>query len=330
MGAKPAGLPQRVQQVDTVPAGIRSILDPNDLTVEEVPVSGLLPADSPRLGGEDLRHVELLAESGSALPPILVHRPSMRVIDGMHRLRVARLREDETIAVRFFDGSEEFSFVLSVAANIAHGLPLSLADRRAAALRIVKSHPDWSDRAIAAAAGLAAKTVKGIRQCATAELPQSHTRLGRDGRVRPVSAAEGRRVAREIFASRPEVSLREAARIAGISTGTARDVRMRMSNGSPQVPCPRSTSDNAPARSAKDSSSILQVLRRDPSLRLSDAGRRLLQWLHRKSMDPRGWRDLTTVVPGHCVGVVAELARACADEWQRFADELEQRGDAPR
>ncbi|UOX90690.1 ParB/RepB/Spo0J family partition protein [Amycolatopsis sp. FBCC-B4732] len=292
-------------------------------------MSRLFPADSPRLGGEDLRHVELLAESGGPLPPILVHRSSMRVIDGMHRLRVAQLRGDQTIAVRFFDGSDDFAFVLSVAANIAHGLPLSLVDRRAAARRIVTSRPDWSDRAIAAATGLAAKTVKGIRQSATADLPQSNTRLGRDGRMRPVSAAEGRRVAGEIFAARPDVSLREVARIAGISTGTARDVRIRLSNGGSPVPGPPARPDQGPARSEKDSASILRALRTDPSLRHSNAGRLLLRWLHRKAVDRHGWRDLTSMVPGHCVGVVAELARACAHEWGRFADELEQRDDAP-
>ena len=64
-----------------------------------VPVSSLLSGDSPRLAGENLEHVQLLAVV-QGLPPILVHRSTMRVIDGMHRLRAAKLRGDETIAVR--------------------------------------------------------------------------------------------------------------------------------------------------------------------------------------------------------------------------------------
>jgi hypothetical protein len=35
------------------------------------------------------------------LPPILVHRATNRIIDGMHRLEAAKLRGDETISVRF-------------------------------------------------------------------------------------------------------------------------------------------------------------------------------------------------------------------------------------
>src|SRR5947199_10633529 len=60
-----------------------------------LPVSSLLPGDSPRVAGENPEHVQLLAAARN-LPPILVHRSTMRVIDGMHRLRAARLRGDET------------------------------------------------------------------------------------------------------------------------------------------------------------------------------------------------------------------------------------------
>src|SRR2546421_3267487 len=66
-----------------------------------VPVRSLLPADSPRLNGEDAEHIRVLAAVEAKLPPILVHRASMRVIDGMHRLGAARLRNEETIDVQF-------------------------------------------------------------------------------------------------------------------------------------------------------------------------------------------------------------------------------------
>ncbi|WP_214415751.1 ParB/RepB/Spo0J family partition protein [Sphaerisporangium fuscum] len=116
-----------------------------------VAVSDLLPADSPRLEGENPDHVRLLAESEEEFPPIVVHRPTMRVVDGMHRLRAAVLRGAERVRVLFIDGVDEADlFVLAVEANIAHGLPLTLADRRAAAARIVASKPQFSDRAIAA------------------------------------------------------------------------------------------------------------------------------------------------------------------------------------
>ncbi|RQX33168.1 hypothetical protein DLJ57_19775, partial [Micromonospora chalcea] len=130
---------------------------------ETVPVSALLPGDSPRLAGENVEHIRLLAAMHD-LPPILVQRGTMRVIDGMHRLRAAKLRGDETVRVTFFDGDDAAAFLLSVDANIKHGLPLSRADREAAATRILRLYPQWSDRAVAAAAGLSPTTVSGIRR----------------------------------------------------------------------------------------------------------------------------------------------------------------------
>src|ERR1039457_6828415 len=56
-----------------------------------VPVIALLPGDSPRLEGEDKAHIARLAEAEGPLPPVLVERRSMRVIDGMHRLMAALL-----------------------------------------------------------------------------------------------------------------------------------------------------------------------------------------------------------------------------------------------
>src|SRR5216683_6312208 len=62
-----------------------------------IPVRSLRPGVSPRLEGEDRAHVARLAETESPLPPILVDRCSMRVIDGMHRLMAASLGGRETI-----------------------------------------------------------------------------------------------------------------------------------------------------------------------------------------------------------------------------------------
>src|SRR5579859_6840630 len=132
--------------------------------MEAIPVLSLRPADSPRLNGEDRAHIVRLAESETSLPPILVDRRTMRVIDGMHRLMAASLQGRDTIEVIFFDGSEADVFLRAVEENVAHGLPLSLADRRAAAERIITSHPHMSDRAIGQTTGLAAKTVAAVRK----------------------------------------------------------------------------------------------------------------------------------------------------------------------
>ncbi len=145
-----------------------------------------------RVLGEDHAHARLLAWTPQDLPPILVHRSSMTVIDGMHRVMAARLRGDKAIAAHFFEGGDSEAFVAAVRANIEHGKPLSLADREQAAERIMLLHPDWSDRAIGETCALSPKTVAGVRRRATAESPQLPARTGKDGRARPLDPAPGR------------------------------------------------------------------------------------------------------------------------------------------
>ena len=191
---------------------------------------------SPRLNGEDRAHIARLAETDAPLPPILVHRRTMRVIDGMHRLMAASLQGRGMIDVEFFDGSEADVFLRAVQENIAHGLPLTQADRRAAAKRIIATHPHMSDRAIGHVAGLAAKTVAAMRKRSTEDPAQSNARVGRDGRVRPLDSSEARRRAAELLTGQPESSLRDVARAAGISPATVLDVRKRLERGESPVP----------------------------------------------------------------------------------------------
>lgn len=285
--------------------------------VVTVLVDVLKPADSPRLQGENHSHALALAESGVEFPPILVHRGTMRVIDGMHRLFASRLRGRETIAVRFFDGDERDVFMLAVKANIEHGLPLSLSDRKAAAGRIVRSHPQYSDRAIAEISGISARTVAIIRECTTAGSEQLHTRVGRDGRVRPANPAAGRQVVSQLLSSRPHASLRAIAREAGVSPGTVRKVREQLTRGSdPPNPAVRKAAD-APTVE-KGGVETLQQLRRDPSLRSSQDGRLLLHLLAVLSVDAKRWEQLARTVPGHHRDTVAAAANRSAEVWRNF------------
>jgi len=200
-----------------------------------VAVNSLRMADSPRLNGESGEHVRVLADSPGPLPPILVHRPSMQIIDGMHRLHAAVMRGEDTIPARFVDCEDRDIFVIAVQANTAHGLPLSLAERKRAAARIIGLHPHWSDRVIALAAGLSPKTVAALRRPATEDIPQLRARTGRDGRVRPLSSAAGRRTAAGLLKDNPGAPLQQVADAAGISPGTARDVRDRLARGQDPV-----------------------------------------------------------------------------------------------
>jgi len=306
-----------------------------------VSVSSVRPGDTPRLSGEDAAHARTLAQVEGPLPPIVVHRATMQVIDGMHRLQAARLRGEPEIAVRFFDGDEDAAFVLGVECNMAHGLPLTLPDRVAAAAKIVVANPLWSDRAVAEATGLAAVTVAGIRERSTGHCERLHERMGKDGRVRPLNTAHGRRLAGALIVENPDASLREIARQAGLSPATVQDVRERLKRGEDPVPprvrnaerSPRRrrTADLGPVPPATHGGrgarglpgSILDNLRSDPSVRYNESGRALLGWLARYAGGIEQWREVLYPVPPHCAAVLAELARGCAAEWSSLAKQLE-------
>ncbi|GAA3199797.1 ParB N-terminal domain-containing protein [Dactylosporangium siamense] len=303
---------------------------------EWLPVRALLPADSPRHAGEDLQHMRMLARIDAELPAIIVHRSTMRVIDGMHRLGAAQLRGEQMVRVRFFDGTEQEAFVLAVRTNIAHGLPLSYDDRTRAAERVIDSHPGWSDRAIAAAVGLGARTVGNMRRRLLRErnIGDVRVRTGRDGRVRPVNTSEGRLRASEVIRQRPEASLREIAREAGVSPSTVRDVRLRIERGDDPLPQGRPRRDGEPAASAEsdrpagpDLVPMLQGLQNDPSLRFSESGRALLRWIFSRAVRADEWTGIAEKVPPHLLPMIADLARVCAEEWRQLADQLEERGE---
>ena len=318
--------------------------------VVTIPILSVLPGDSPRLNGEDRAHIARLAEMETSLPPILVDRRTMRVIDGMHRLMAASLQGWQTIEVIFFDGSAEDIFLRAVQENVTHGLPLSQADRRAAAERIIASHAHMSDRAIGQAAGLAAKTVAAIRKRSIDHVPQSNARVGRDGRVRPLDSSDARRRAAELLTSQPEASLRDVARAAGISPATVLDVRNRLARGEPPAPQkPGTAGSNATSgvrangaagsegasgpglrsgarpTAAPDPAATVDKLLRDPALRNNEHGKEMLRLLHINAVSARQLPNAAATLPPHCVTTIVRLAHHYATMWHDFAHELDAR-----
>lgn len=311
--------------------------------VHTVPLSELFPADSPRLAGEDENHTRRLVETEAELPPILVHRSTMRVIDGMHRLRAAMASGRREIRVRFFEGDENEAFLHAVRENVTHGLPLSLEDRRGAARRIIAASPDLSDRAIAGYTGLSDKTVSALRKRSSAENSQSSKRIGVDGRARPLNSTEGRRRAVEFLTDRPDASLREIAAGAGISVGTAHDVRKQMQRGDDPIrsrqsgagpdhttsPVPRQvlTAGRPARRPARDVAdfdpgSLLESFVQDPAIRQSESGRGMLRWLHDHVVSGTDVDQLVEAVPPHRADGLITLAEHCAEVWNGIADRL--------
>jgi ParB-like chromosome segregation protein Spo0J len=316
------------------------------------------------LNGEDKAHIARLAETEAPLPPILVNRRTMRVIDGMHRLMAASLQGRETIDVVFFDGSDEDVFLRAVQENIAHGLPLSHADRRAAGERIIASHPHMSDRAIGLTVGLAAKTVANIRKRSSDDAAHPGSRIGKDGRTRPLDGWKGRRRAAELLVQRPEASLRDVARAVGIAPATVLDVRKRLERGESPVPsganaaAPSDAPPAAPsavkaadgvagedvrpgadggvtARSGlrlapppaavPDTAATVDKLLRDPALRSNEQCRGMLRLLHANAAGADQLPDVTANVPPHCVPMIVQLARRYERMWRDFARELDGR-----
>jgi ParB-like chromosome segregation protein Spo0J len=341
-----------IQASDAVSSQFGVWRDPDNQKMEEqpiieVPLDCLSVGDSPRIFGENPEHVQALAAVEAQLPPIIVHRPTMRVIDGMHRMRVAELRGRERIAVRFFDGDDADAFVLAVKANISHGLPLSLADRKSAAARVVASHPQWSDRMIASVTGVSAWAITEMRAKQT-EAAWNGSRIGRDGRVRPVDGSHGRRIAWELMTDNPSLSLRQVARAAGISPETVRDVRNRLRRGENPVPGnerkrrasrePASREPNserrrlAPGRNIapgqapiRDRAAVVGRLKADPALRLTETGRSLLILLQAHALSPMEWKNISDNVPAHCSAIVARLAKDCAQMWAELAQRVEEK-----
>jgi ParB-like chromosome segregation protein Spo0J len=309
-----------------------------------LPIKVLSVTNYPRLAGVDQDHLARLAEIEKLLPPILIHRSTMRVIDGVHRLRAAELKGRDRIAVEFFDGDDEEAFLLSVKQNVTHGLPLSLADRKAAAVRILSWKREFSDRYIGAMTGLSDKTVAAVRNRSTPEIPESNARIGLDGRSRPLNAAEGRQRAVRYLREHPGASIREVARASGLSLSTAHHVVKQLRLGrdlqqqtrrttgrdSAAEPPPQRAEDSGgvvsrlrdlPADGPLDGRVILEKLIRDPSLR-TERGREALRWLNANTISEAEWSAFVSAIPARWAVAVAQLAQLNATTWLAFAEEI--------
>jgi ParB-like chromosome segregation protein Spo0J len=289
--------------------------------VEEVLIERLRFGLSPRTQFCDARHVAALAEVIDQVPPILVHAASMRVIDGVHRVHAARSLGRSTIRAVIFRGNEAEAHIEAVRSNVAHGKPLSLAEREVAAQRILELVPDWSDRRIAVVSGLSPKTVGRLRTRATVDSAQSRARLGRDGRLRPVDPAEVRRRVAEAVRLQPDASTRAIAARTGASQATVRDVRQRLSQGASELlgpPARRKKHKQAPASGG------------DGPPRPEAAPSDFAAWFEQRSIEDADWQRFVRDLPISRVYEVADACRRYSVSWRNFAIALEDRARAHR
>ncbi|MGW0432212.1 ParB/RepB/Spo0J family partition protein [Micromonospora sp. NPDC003197] len=320
-----------VQHTALVESRLEDVLRRIRSDVEWVDIDLLRRGLSPRLDGIDTTYVRHLAGLPEELPPLVVHRATMRVMDGLHRLAAARSHGERQVPVVYFEGSYDEAFVVAVRLNAIHGRALRTQDRAAAVRRILSTHPHCSDRWIAAMCGVAPRTVARLRQESADDQQRLTTRIGRDGRRHPLSAQEGRRVAEQIMREEPDVSLREVARRAGVSVGTALDVRRRLlatspalvsqAGGTPRPERQWATGD-AGRTAVPRIREQLEWLTREPALRYTDQGRALLRLVSTTLafLDRSG--PMTDAVPDHCQRSLHAVARACASGWLDFAEQL--------
>jgi hypothetical protein len=134
--------------------------------VRKVPIDSLSTDDrfQVRLGGLREAHVRSLVEalrSGAELPPLLVapRRDGRHfvVLDGAHRLEAFKRVQARAVQVIVRDGA---GFWEAFEANQKHGLPLTVEDRKRAALWLHENCPELSVREIARMVGLGASTVQ--------------------------------------------------------------------------------------------------------------------------------------------------------------------------
>jgi ParB-like chromosome segregation protein Spo0J len=322
-----------------------------------VPISLLTPGFHLRQEGTDPAHVRLLADAAGSvkLPPILVQKRGSRVIDGLHRLEVAKLRGEWNISARIVDCTDSEALVLAIKSNTLHGLPLSRADRISGAKRVLCAHPDWSDRAVAGVTGLSAKSIASLRNSSTGDTQFSGKRLGRDGKRHPVMPTEGRRRAAEYISAHPDASLREIARETDVSLGTVHDVRDKLRRGlAPEPPAPARPADQAAgglqiAPAAGDPGPVPAIrpavpvravhpeirqgrrlawpmisakLAGDPSLRYTEGGRAFLRWMAGHCLQADEWREFIDAIPQHWLPEVGRIAVGMSEEWAQFGERL--------
>lgn len=320
-----------------------------------VPIGSLVPGFHLRQEGTDSAHVRLLADAAGSveLPSILVQKRGSRIIDGMHRIEVAKLRGEWNIAARIVDCTDDEALVVAIKSNTLHGLPLTRADRISSAKRILGAHVDWSDRAVAGITGLSAKAIASLRNSSVGDTQFDGKRLGRDGKRRPVMPAESRRRAAEYIHAHPEASLREVARETDVSLGTVHDVRERIRRGADHAagavvrPLEQVAGTSAPAFTAVTPSPVRVIpgpgarhaqrlawpmisakLAADPALRYTDGGRAFLRWMGSHSMQSDEWREFIDAIPQHWLDDVSRIAAAMSEEWRHFAERLGSKREA--
>ena len=145
------------------------------------------------------------------------------------------------------------------------------------------------------------------------------SRLGKDGKLRPVDPGASRARIVNLLQTKPDQSLREIARLTGTSPATVISVRSRLnraSNEGDREEAPSATPASVPWLS-------------DSALGSTDEGRGFAGWFEKTDVDGQ-WKDYVGGIPVSRIYEVSDEARRRAGEWLAFASTLEERAKLRR
>ncbi len=156
------------------------------------------PTLQPRQDGLDDAQIRALEMVPESWPPIAVVEQDGQylLVDGFHRYAAAQNLGLGQIPVRVIDLPEDGDLhALAFGLNALHGRPLTLGDRRAFAVRLLRQHPEWSDREIGRRCGLSQPPVAKLREDLEArqEIEPTENRIGRGGLVYKVTEPANKR-----------------------------------------------------------------------------------------------------------------------------------------
>lgn len=263
---------------------------------------------SPRVRKLDDDHVKALMEVGGSLPPVLIHSPTMTIIDGIHRVEAARRSGSTCIKAVLISGDWSNAFVIAVQANVSHGKPLTLGERRSAAKTILADFADCSDRWLASICGLAPSTVTKIRAAQDQDgPPPGSRRVGSDGRRRPINPSLLRRRVAEAAEANPTASVRAIAAMVGAAPSTVSIELRRLRNASSEI----------------------RVATPDPAVTAVPELDTFVRWLGGTAVRENDWEPFVSLIP---VGRLYEFADECrrrSESWSAAAKALEHRARHP-
>lgn len=187
--------------------------DTGEIVDDRIRIEDLIDGPQIRDGGLNGGHVAQLAESLDHLPPITVRRVAdgFEIIDGHHRVAAHRTKGVESVPAHVLTCTDAEALAFALEANVGHGLPLSLADKKRNALALIEADPGMSDREVGRICGLSNHTVAALRP--TEQNAQLADRAGADGKVRPTpeKAKAQRAAAEELVAEKPDATATEIA-----------------------------------------------------------------------------------------------------------------------